>query len=84
MQRALAVRATALLVLGVLVVAAAVVELGGQPKVPTTPAMHPGAVPDVQCPLGVSPAQTFCYVGETPNSSGDTIVPPSTPASTGP
>ena len=46
-----------------LVLAVAVVALGDQPKV--IPA-YSGAVPDVECPLGVSPAQTFCYATSVP------------------
>ena len=46
-----------------LVVAAAAVGLSSQPKV--IPA-NGGAVPDVECPIGVSPAQVFCYATSIP------------------
>ena len=64
-----------------------VVALGYQPKVLPT---YSGAVPDVECPFGVSPAQSFCYATAPPRSTQaskapDTDVPPaSTQASTAP
>jgi hypothetical protein len=75
-MRTLAIRATDLVVVAVLVLAVAVVTLGGQPRVLTR---HSGAVPDLECPLGVSPAQSFCYVPAAPKSIPDTRVPPSGP-----
>ena len=77
-MRTLVIRVSALVVVLVLVVAVAVVALGDQPKVIPT---HSGAVPDVECPLGVSPAQSFCYATEPPGSPPaskmpDTNVPP--------
>ena len=86
-MRTSAIRATALVVVAALVLAAAVLTLGGQPKVLTT---HSGAVPDVQCSFGVSPAQSFCYA--TPpvasplaSKAPDTnVAPPSAVASTAP
>lgn len=81
-MRTLVIRATALVVVAVLVLAVTVVMLGSQPKVLTT---HSGAVPDVECPFGVSPAQSFCYATAPPRSAPDTSVPPaSTHASTAP
>jgi hypothetical protein len=85
-MRTLVIRVTALVFVAVLVLAVAVVALGYQPKVIPT---YSGAVPDVECPFGVSPAQSFCYAtapGSTQGShSHDTTVPPpSTQASSAP
>jgi hypothetical protein len=83
-MRTLVIRVTALVFLAVLVPAVAVVTLGSQPKVIPT---YSGPVPDVACPFGVSPAQSFCYATAPPGSSKapDTDVPPaSTQASTAP
>jgi hypothetical protein len=74
-MRTVVLRATAVVVVAVLVLAAAVVTLGSQPTwVPT----YSGRVPDVACPVGVSPAQSFCYATAPPGSSKvpDTNVPP--------
>lgn len=62
-MRTRVLRISALAFVAILVLAVAVVALGDQPKV--IPARD-GPVPDVQCPLGVSPAQTFCYATEIP------------------
>ncbi len=63
-MRTIAIRVSALVFVAVLVLAVAVVGLGdSQPKVLTT---RSGPVPDVECPPGVSPAQTFCYVTAVP------------------
>ncbi len=62
-MRTLVIRMTALVLVAVLALAVAVVALGDQPKVIPT---HSGAVPDVQCPPGVSPAKTFCYATSVP------------------
>jgi hypothetical protein len=83
-MRTLVIRVMALVFVAVLVLAVAVVALGYQPKVIPT---HSGAVPDVVCPVGVSPAQSFCYATAPPGSSKvpDTNVPPpSAQASTAP
>jgi hypothetical protein len=63
-MRTLVIRITALVFVAVLVLAVAVVALGDQPKV--IPAYSGGPVPDVECPFGVSPAQTFCYATSVP------------------
>lgn len=63
-MRTLVARVTALVFVAVVVLAVAVVALGDQPKV--IPAYSGGPVPDVQCPPGVSPAQTFCYATSVP------------------
>jgi hypothetical protein len=62
-MRTLLLRVSALVLVAVLVLAVAVVALGAQAKV--TPA-NGGAVPDVQCPSGVSPAEVFCYATSVP------------------
>jgi hypothetical protein len=62
-MRTLVIRITALVLVAVLALAVAVVALGDQPKVLQT---YSGPVPDVQCPIGVSPAQTFCYATAVP------------------
>jgi|BarGraNGADG00212_2_1021979.scaffolds.fasta_scaffold172587_1 hypothetical protein len=86
-MRTLVIRVMALVFVAVLVLAVAVVALGYQPKVLPT---YSGAVPDVECPFGVSPAQSFCYATAPPRSTQaskapDTDVPPaSTQASTAP
>lgn len=83
-MRTLVIRVTALVFVAVLVLAVAVATLGSQPRwIPT----HSGAVPDDECPVGVSPAQSFCYATAPPGSSKvpDTDVPPpSAQASTAP
>ena len=80
-MRTLLIRATALVVVAVLVAAVAIVTLGSQPKGITT---HSGAVPDVECSFGVSPAQSFCFATAPPGSPQaskppDTTVPPASP-----
>jgi hypothetical protein len=62
-MRTLVLRVSALVFVAVLVLAVAVAALGSQPKVIPT---NGGAVPDVQCPFGVSPAQAFCYATSIP------------------
>ena len=63
-MRTLAIRLTALMFVAVLVFAIAVVGLGtGQPHPIQT---RSGPVPDVECPPGVSPAETFCYTTGVP------------------
>ena len=86
-MQTLAIRLAPLVFLAGLVIAVAVVGLGTQSNVLQT---HSGAVPDVPCPVGVSPAQSFCFVTEPPGSPQaskmpDTEVPPpSTHAPTSP
>jgi len=77
-MRTRVIRVATLVFAAVLVVGVAVVVLGYQPKVIQT---HTGAVPDVECPSGVSPAQSFCYATAPPRSpqaskAPDTRVPP--------
>jgi hypothetical protein len=62
-MRTLVLRVSALVFVAVLVLAMAVVALGDQPNV--IPAKD-GPVPDVECPIGVSPAQVFCYATQIP------------------
>ena len=62
-MRTLVLRVSALVFVTVLLLAVAVVALGDQVKVIPT---NGGAVPNVQCPIGVSPAQVFCYATSIP------------------
>ena len=86
-MRTLVLRVSALVFVTVLVLAVAVVALGDQPKVIPT---YSGPVPVVQCPIGASPAQSFCYATPIPASpqaskAPDTnVTPASTQASTAP
>ena len=61
-MRTVVVRVSAVVFVVVLLLAVAVVALGDQAKIIPT---RSGPVPDVQCPVGVSPAQAFCYESET-------------------
>lgn len=75
-MRTLATRAGPLVIAVAVVLAVAVVALASQP---TRIERYSGAVPDVQCPAGVTPAQSFCYVTEPPllgSKMPDTNVPP--------
>jgi hypothetical protein len=71
-------RVAPVLYASVLVVAVAAFALSILGQHPTGPLGHNGRVPDVQCPAGVTPAQSFCYVTAPPNASKvpDTSVPP--------
>ena len=86
MQRPV-IRATVSLAAVVLMFAVAFVALGDQPKTLST---HSGGVPSIECPFGVSPAQSRCYATAPPRSTQaskapDTDVPPaSMQASTAP
>ena len=83
-MRMLTARGAVVLFMAIVLLAVAAVALAASQ--PTWIATHSGAVPDVQCPAGVSPAQSFCYVTAPPNGSKapDTNVAPPTGASTAP
>ena len=76
-MRTVVTRIAILVVVAVVVLAVAVVAFAGAPSVIVT---HSGAVPDVQCPSGVSPAQATCFATAPPHMSKgpDTNVPPPT------
>lgn len=62
-MRTVVFRVSAVVFVVVLLLAVAAVALGDQVKIIPT---FSGPVPDVQCPVGVSPAQTFCYETSVP------------------